>query len=87
MANRQIAICLSNWYTVKDRFALHESVSETGWWLEPLLAFIGSFRPDWQYITGEQFVYISGPHIGGKEFTARRPNHQLSWWNGKVPLG
>ena len=76
MANRQIDICLSKWYTVKGSFALHESVGETGWWLESLLAFIGSARPDRQYIAGEQFVYISGPHIGGKEFKAYFYRHR-----------
>lgn len=29
MANRQIDICLTKWYTVKGCLALHESVGET----------------------------------------------------------
>ena len=67
MANRQMDICLPKWYTVKGSFALYESVGEAGWWLEPLLALIGSARPDWQYITLDQLVYISGPHIGSSK--------------------
>ncbi len=59
----RLYICLKKWYTVSGSSALHETVGETGWYLEPWLAGVGSVWPDRQYITADQVIYISGPHM------------------------
>lgn len=59
----RLHICLKKWYTVSGSSALHETVGETGRVLEPKLAGIGSVWPDWQYITANQAIYISEPHM------------------------
>lgn len=35
IANRQIVYLPQKWYTVSGSSALHETVGETGWYLEP----------------------------------------------------
>lgn len=42
----RLYICLKKWYTVSGSSALHETVGETGWYLEPQLTGIGSVWPD-----------------------------------------
>ena len=34
-----------------------------------------------------EFSACSWEHGWNIKFTAERPNHQLSWWNGIAPLG
>ena len=59
----RLYICLKKWYTVSGSSALHETVGETGWYLEPQLTGIGSVWPDRQYITADQVIYIARPHL------------------------
>ena len=53
-----------------DSLALYETVSETGWYLEPQLAGIGSIRPDWQYVLADQAIYITWGCFVPKESNA-----------------